>query len=626
MLTSTYRMTLALCLMVIFSDLLLAVNPLWKKQDVYIAGLDNVCQYRIPALITTNRGTLLAVCDARVEKPGDSPNNIDLVIKRSIDNGRTWSMMQTVVDFPEVQAACDPSLLVDRQTGTIWLFYDYSFLSRIKEDKLICRLHAITSNDDGMSWSEPLDLTDSLKDCLRHRSGQASEVDQKLLEVLSAGDETQFRIQVAPGMGIQTRTGELVVPVYTYCAGIPYPQLMHSNDHGRTWTLSTALGSNMNESQVVELSNGDLMLNCRNLQGHGYRSVAETADFGETWSEIRMDKTLIDPECQASIIRFTDQDAGYKKSRLLFVNPAQSGRHHRTNLTVRLSYDEGKSWPVSKEIHAGPSAYSCLTILPDMTIGLLYESGQRNPYERIAYTRFNLEWLTDSKDSLPPHHVYPLRVVAFGDSTTAYREGVKQVYSERLAETLLARGIQVKMVNAGVPGQNTEQARQRFVDDVLAHNPNLVIIQFGINDAAVDVWKAPPADQPRVPLERYAMNLRYFVTTLKARNAEVVLMTPNPLRWTEEMRKMYGKAPYDPDDADGFNTLLVKYTEIVRQTADEFKIPLVDVFRAYKAYPQQEGQELADLYLDSQHPNDVGHRLVAGLLLDVIKEIYDMSL
>ncbi len=142
----------------------------------------------------------------------------------------------------------------------------------------------------------------------------------------------------------------------------------------------------------------------------------------------------------------------------------------------------------------------------------------------------------------------PVTLVAFGDSTTALR-GSLTVYATILQEEL--RGVRV--INAGISGNTTEMARARFDKDVLAHKPAIAIIQFGINDSAVDVWKKPPATQPRVAPERYEANLRHFVETLKSRDARVILMTPNPLRWTPKLKQMYGKPPYKPDDPDGFN-------------------------------------------------------------------------
>lgn len=207
----------------------------------------------------------------------------------------------------------------------------------------------------------------------------------------------------------------------------------------------------------------------------------------------------------------------------------------------------------------------------------------------------------------------PVTMVAFGDSTTAPR-GNLTVYSAILQEELQ----NVTLINAGISGNTTEMARNRFEKDVLAHKPKLVILQLGINDAAVDVWKTPPATEPRVKLERYAENLEYFVKTLKGTGTRVIVMGPNPLRWTELLKKMYGKQPYDPASPDGFNGLLVKYHEAAAKVAQANEVPFIDTQRAYRDRAAKEKIEVDKLLLDGMHPNDEGHRLVAGLLRERI--------
>ncbi|NLX99337.1 MAG: SGNH/GDSL hydrolase family protein [Rhodopirellula sp.] len=205
-------------------------------------------------------------------------------------------------------------------------------------------------------------------------------------------------------------------------------------------------------------------------------------------------------------------------------------------------------------------------------------------------------------------------IVAFGDSTTAPR-GDLPIYSLLLQKALAAQGLSTKVVNAGVGGNTTVNARARFEKDVLARNPRLVIIQFGINDAAVNVWKSPPATQPDVSLQDYEANLRYFVQTLRKLRAEAVLMTPNPCRWTKQLLELYGKPPHRPDDPDGYNVLLRRYADAVRRIASQEKTPLVDVYEAFQAYDREPGQSIDDLLLDGMHPNAKGHELVAKLLL-----------
>jgi lysophospholipase L1-like esterase len=165
-----------------------------------------------------------------------------------------------------------------------------------------------------------------------------------------------------------------------------------------------------------------------------------------------------------------------------------------------------------------------------------------------------------------------------------------------------------------VSGNTTRNARARLARDVLAHKPRVVVIQFGINDAAVDVWKTPPATASRVPLPEYVENLRWMITTLREHQAQPILMTTNPTRWTPKLRELYGKPPYLPAEADGFDRpVLSRYNEAVRKLAVELSVPLVEVHDAFAARNPDK------LLLDGMHPNDSGHRLTAELLVPVIR-------
>jgi lysophospholipase L1-like esterase len=203
-----------------------------------------------------------------------------------------------------------------------------------------------------------------------------------------------------------------------------------------------------------------------------------------------------------------------------------------------------------------------------------------------------------------------------GDSTTAERPGaVEKVYAQRVQETLQGIGSTLSVYNAGVPSNTTRNGRDRFAKDVLAHRPHVVVIQFGINDAAVDVWKQPPATAPRVPLSEYEQNLRWMVATLREQQIKPVLMTTNPTRWTSKLRDLYGKPPYRPDEPDGFDApVLASYNEAVRRIAAELAVPLVDVHAAFTA------QNADKLLLDGMHPNDAGHQLIAGLLVPILRD------
>lgn len=211
-------------------------------------------------------------------------------------------------------------------------------------------------------------------------------------------------------------------------------------------------------------------------------------------------------------------------------------------------------------------------------------------------------------------------IVVFGDSTTATR-GKLEIYGNLLARELPAKGIPAEIVNAGIGGNTTQMAVNRFEKDVLEKNPDLVVIQFGINDSAIDVWKNPPETEPRVSKERYIQNLEKIIETLKARKCGVILMTPNQMCWTQRLKENYGKPPYDTNDLDGFNVTLREYAQAVREIAAKQKVPLVDVYAAYTAYGKVENQSVNNLLLDGMHPNDKGHRIVADLLIPEIVKL-----
>ncbi len=208
-------------------------------------------------------------------------------------------------------------------------------------------------------------------------------------------------------------------------------------------------------------------------------------------------------------------------------------------------------------------------------------------------------------------HAEPLKVVCFGDSTTAPRQGVV-TYCEALQKA----GDGAAIYNRGFPADTTARARARFQRDVLTLRPDLVFIQFGINDSAIDVWKVPPAEQPRVSLEDFRQNLRYFVDSLQSTGARVVLMTFNPMHWTPKLKELYGKPPYRPESAGGFDVGRPEYLAVIQQVAAEKQAELLDVNAAFTAAP---GHKLQDLLLDGIHPNTLGHSITTSLALPVLE-------
>ena len=207
-------------------------------------------------------------------------------------------------------------------------------------------------------------------------------------------------------------------------------------------------------------------------------------------------------------------------------------------------------------------------------------------------------------------------IVLFGASSTALRPGTK-TYSEILEQTFQEKNIPIEVINAGVPGNTTALALQRFQQDVLDHNPSLVVIQFGINDCAVDVWKDPPKEKPRVELPVYLMNMESMIDRIRDQNGEVILMSPQRLSWSKKTRELYGKPPYVSDDEEGFNVILDTYVAGLRELAVRKNVRFIDINAAYSNHPSDSGKPFSELLnQDGMHPNDQGHKLVFDLLIE----------
>lgn len=343
-----------------------------RETALFKAGEGGYHTYRIPALIATPRGTVLAFCEGRKNGRADS-GDIDTVLRRSTDGGKTWGPLQVVWDDGP-NTAGNPCPVVDRDTGTLWLLLTRNLgddhTTRIKDRTARGTREAwvTKSDDDGATWAKPWEITATVK----------------------APDWAWYA--TGPGVGIQLRGGRLLIP----CDHTAFPSKMYrahaifSDDHGKTWQRGEAIGDYTNECQAVELADGAVLMNMRSYHGKNRRAVATSRDGGRTWGEVTLDAALIEPVCQASLIRLPSQEKG--SDLLLFSNPAST---EREKMTVRASRDGGKTWLSARELHRGPAAYSCLSALPNGDIGCLYERGNASPYETLTLARFPLGWLVE---------------------------------------------------------------------------------------------------------------------------------------------------------------------------------------------------------------------------------------
>jgi Neuraminidase (sialidase) len=392
-----------------------AAEPRLEKIDLFESGADGYALYRIPGIVVTTKGTLLAYCEARKTGKGDW-GTIDIMLRRSTDNGRTWQPRQHIAHFGpavpknpvalaqklatvEEQTVNNPVAIVDRQNGQVHFLYCVEY----------ARCFYLRSDDDGQTFSKPVDVTSTFE-------GFRSDYDWKV-------------IATGPAHGIQLENGRLVVAVWmsTGTGGHAHrpsvTSVIFSDDHGRTWQRGQIAVPNTdqyvypNETVLVQLADGSTMLNVRSESPVHRRLITISKDGAAGWSKPEFDQQLLEPICMASIVRLSKSPAS-DKNRIVFANPhnldradgkAKAGASRdRKNVSIKLSYDEGKTWPVDKVLEPGYSAYSDLATGPDGTIYCFYERGRADrtskrptSYSYLTLARFNLQWLTDGKDRLP---------------------------------------------------------------------------------------------------------------------------------------------------------------------------------------------------------------------------------
>ena len=309
--------------------------------------------YRIPSLVTTTNGTLIAAIDERNNSCGDLKWNrdINIVIRKSFDDGKTWTKIEKIVDYPLGRSASDPSMIVDRKTNEIFLFFNYMDLDNAKD---IYRFMVIKSSDHGKNWSEPFEITNN---------------------IIKKGWEKDFMF-ITSGRGIQTKDGTLLHCLVNLNKGT---HVFGSKDHGKSWFLIDTPLSPGDESKIVELSNGNWLVNSRvNSNDSRYSHISK--DNGQTWATYK-NKDLQDPGCNASLVNYDEL--------LLFTNAFDS--KYRKNLSLSVSKDQGKTWAENQTIYAGESAYSSITKLKNGDIGVFFE---KDNYTKNVFVRIPKSWLT----------------------------------------------------------------------------------------------------------------------------------------------------------------------------------------------------------------------------------------
>jgi sialidase-1 len=386
---------------------LMAAEPSLEKVDVFNAGDQDYAIYRIPGLVVTGQGTVLAYGEARKTKRGDW-GTIDIMLRRSTDGGKTWSPQRSLAQVPGPKSK-NPVAFAQKLATTDEVTYSNPVAIPGRAPRTVhfvfcleyMRAFYVRSDDDGVTFSAPREITSAFE-------GFRSKYDWK---VLATG----------PGHGIRLKNGRLLIPIWLslgtggHAHRPSVAATIYSDDEGTTWRAGEVALPNEgdftipNETAAVQLANGRVLLNSRTESKVHRRLLTTSKDGATKWTTPVFHQQLVEPICMGTMARLS-----LKPTRLLFANPDNLSRadgkeeagkpRDRKNVTVQLSYDESGSWPVKRSIDTGYSGYSDLAVLPDGTILLLYERSDRDAkqFAPIALTlaRFNLEWLTDGKDAI----------------------------------------------------------------------------------------------------------------------------------------------------------------------------------------------------------------------------------
>ena len=391
----------------LFASAALTAEPQFDAINLFTSGDDPAYKlYHIPGVVVTAKGSVLAWCEAR--KHGTDWDDIHILLRRSTDDGKTWSPPKNIAKVagpktknpaalalehtdPKSVTYNNPVLIADRD-GTVHMLFCLEYM----------RCFYQRSTDDGQSWTDPVEITPTFEPFRKTYPWK----------VLATG----------PNHGIQLRTGRLIVPVWLSdgTGGNAHrPSVtatIYSDDGGKTWLAgeiavpNTREWINPNETVAIELADGRVMLNVRNESKTHRRLVTISRDGATDWTTPKFDKALLEPICMGGLVRYSTVESG-GRNRILFSNPHNidraDGNHwpgyirDRKNVSVKLSYDEGQTWAVNKTIESGPSSYSDLAVTGRGTILCFFGSGKRPGFagDGLTLARFNLEWLTDGQDA-----------------------------------------------------------------------------------------------------------------------------------------------------------------------------------------------------------------------------------
>ena len=376
----------SVCLVLLFASLAVADEPFLDKTDLFHSGQSGYETFRVPGIVVTRKGTVLAYCEARRGSRSDWAD-IEILLCRSTNGGRTWSPPQRIADAGK-ETVNNAVAIIDRDLDRIHFLYCINYH----------RCYYMHSDDDGGTFSEPREITQSFEAFRQEYAWN----------VLATG----------PGHGIQLRNGRLLVPVWLSTELRKHRpsavSVIYSDDHGESWQVGEIVCAhpeplvNPSETVAVQLSDDRVLLNIRNENRNYRRALAYSDDGATGWSPVRFHETLYEPICMAGIVHLP-QPLADNDSTFVFTNPDSRanpefhGKHkfrHRENVTVRLSFDDCRTWPVSRVLEPGISGYTDLAVGPDGTIYCVYERGGADgfAFQRLSVARFNREWIEAGQD------------------------------------------------------------------------------------------------------------------------------------------------------------------------------------------------------------------------------------